>query len=221
MRSAYRAHRAGGVQPRLLVISMIVGILAWCGAPAIASTNASVIYLAPPPATCPQTITFSAQISTTDFSNPFQSRSASYSWVFDDIQEQQQGVTFPTNVTTETVYWQRTFTSAHTGWVSLIVWQPASARAQNFPFQIVCSSGAGTGQGSVQPSPEDCVSYNSSNVADVNKSGTWSVVDGQTSLQQFGSEADALAGLAVARAHHQLCFIGRGKALQFLMEYWK
>jgi hypothetical protein len=126
----------------------------------------------------------------------------------------QQYVTFPNGTSSETVYWSRTFTASHTGWVSLQVWQPGISRAQNFPLQIVCSVG-------VQASPEDCVSYNSSNLTDVNKNGAWSVMDGQTSLQQFGSEADALAGLAVARAHHQECFVGRGKALQYLMEYWK
>jgi hypothetical protein len=191
----------------------IAGIFAWCAAPAIATTSAGITYISPPPATCPQTITFSGQITTSDFST-FQARTVQYQWMFDDMNGPQQYLTFPTGTNSEMVYMPRTFANSHSGWVSLQVWQPGIGRSQNFPIQIACSVG-------VQPSPEDCVSYNSSNLTDVSKNGAWYVMDGQTSLQQFGSEADALAGLAVARAHHQECFVGRGKALQFLMEYWK
>jgi hypothetical protein len=213
MRSAHHASLIGGFQTRFLSILTIAGIFAWCGAPAIASTNASINYIGTPPATCPQTINFSGQINTSDFST-FQARTVQYQWLFDDMTGPQQYLTFPTGTSSEMVYMPRTFASSHSGWVSLMVWQPGSYRTQNVPIQIACSVAP-------QPSPENCVNYNSSNLTDVNKNAAWYVVDGTTSLQQFGSEADALAGLAVARAHHQQCFIGMGKALQYLMEYWK
>jgi hypothetical protein len=212
---AYRASLVREFQARLLAILTAAAIIACLGVPAIASTNASVNYVATPPAPCPQTITFVGQVSTTDWAVFSTNHAAQYQWYSDDTTNlAKQYVSFPTNATSENVYWTRTFATSHTGWVSLQVWSPGITRSQNFPIQIVCSVG-------VQPSAEDCVNYNATNLTDVNKSGTWYVMDGTTSLQQFGSEADALAGLAVARAHHQQCFVGRGKALQYLMEYWK
>jgi len=207
---------------RFLTILTVAGILVCGAAPAVASTHASINYVSTPPAPCPQTITFVGQISTSDWAVFSTNNAAQYQWSSDDTTNlAKQYVSFPANASSENVYWTRTFATSHAGWVSLQVWSPGINRAPNFPIQIVCSGGAGSGTGPVPPSPEDCVSYDSTKVASVNNNGVWYLMDGATTLQAFASQGDALAGLAVARLHHQQCFVGRGKGVAYLMEYWK
>jgi hypothetical protein len=225
---------------RLLAILTLIGIFVCKSAPASAEPKVSINF-SQPPATCPATINFFAQISGPDFSI-FESRQLDYEWIFDDdLGGVRRSLTWRLGVPTQNVTWQRTFKAPHSGWVSLRIISPLRMvmTAPQAKFNITCAAGtppadslgaasiagqgttsiANPGTAPVRPSPEDCRSYSPIKVAIVSTNGVWHLIDGETSLHEFASEADAKAGLVVARAHHAQCFIGRGKAQQ--MEYWK
>ena len=73
-----------------------------------------------------------------------------------------------------------------------------------------------------------CVPYNPGTlqIAEIGNSGTWRLQrDDGAIFFQFADREDAEAGLAVAKAHTQLCYIGksntRANRLDYIMTYWK
>jgi hypothetical protein len=77
-----------------------------------------------------------------------------------------------------------------------------------------------------EPAPEDCVSYNPSNLTVVaSAGGTWTLRDGSHAMKVLATKSDADAAKAVARLWTQLCFIGRGNdrddRYRYIITYWK
>jgi hypothetical protein len=68
------------------------------------------------------------------------------------------------------------------------------------------------------PSPADCVGHNPATVTVTGSGSLWQVVDGSHALMAFSTNANAQAGLALAKAYKTHCFIGRGTA--HIMDYW-
>ena len=73
-----------------------------------------------------------------------------------------------------------------------------------------------------------CVPYNPDTlkIAEIGNSGTWRLQrDDGAIFFQFADREDAEAGLAVAKSHTQLCYIGksnrRANRLDYIMTYWK
>jgi len=63
-------------------------------------------------------------------------------------------------------------------------------------------------------------------IAEVESTGRWRLQRGDGAiLKLFVDREDAEAGLAVARAHTQLCYIGKSNTRpdreKYIMEYWK
>jgi hypothetical protein len=77
-----------------------------------------------------------------------------------------------------------------------------------------------------EPAPEDCVSYDPSNLTVVASSGgTWTLRDGSHAMKVLATKSDADAAKAVARLWTRLCFIGRGNnrddRYRYIITYWK
>ncbi len=76
-----------------------------------------------------------------------------------------------------------------------------------------------------QPAPEDCVSFNPSNLTVAALGDAWIVRDGSHSMLLFDTKSDADNGLKVARNWKHLCFIGRGNdnpdRYRYIITYWK
>jgi hypothetical protein len=76
------------------------------------------------------------------------------------------------------------------------------------------------------PAPEDCVSYNPSNLTVIaSTGGTWTLRDGGHAIKVLATKSDADAAKAVARRWTQRCFIGRGNdredRYRYIITYWK
>jgi hypothetical protein len=76
------------------------------------------------------------------------------------------------------------------------------------------------------PRPEDCLRYDPTNLTLTDLGdGSWRLVDGDHWMAIYRSESDALAGLTVAEARSQYCFIGRDNSRpdrdRYIREYWK
>jgi len=77
------------------------------------------------------------------------------------------------------------------------------------------------------PANADCISHNPATVSiSVNSSaGLWQIVDGGHALLAFKRAEDAQAGLALAQAFRQHCFIGRNNTrpdrYRYIMDYWR
>jgi hypothetical protein len=86
--------------------------------------------------------------------------------------------------------------------------------------------GVDPGWPDVEPSPEDCIPYNPSNltVHDIGADG-WQMRDGGHAMALFDTQADAEDGVKVARNHTQSCFIGRDNHRpnrdRYIVRYWK
>jgi hypothetical protein len=61
----------------------------------------------------------------------------------------------------------------------------------------------------VEPAPEDCVSYDPSNLTVEAVGDLWRLRSGGHLMQMFATQSDANAGLANARNWSRMCFIGR------------
>jgi hypothetical protein len=76
-----------------------------------------------------------------------------------------------------------------------------------------------------QPAPEDCVSYNPSNLTVAALGDAWVLKDGNHNMKLFDTKSDADNGLKVARNWKQLCFIGRDNSkpdrYRYIIDYWK
>jgi hypothetical protein len=77
-----------------------------------------------------------------------------------------------------------------------------------------------------EPAPEDCVSYNPSNLTVVaSAGGTWTLRDGSHAMKVLATKSDADAAKSVARLWTQLCFIGRGNdrddRYRYIITFWK
>jgi hypothetical protein len=76
------------------------------------------------------------------------------------------------------------------------------------------------------PSPADCVTYNPATVtiSYAAPTQTWSIVDGTQGLLVFKRQADADAGLALAKSYKKHCWIGRTNTRSnhgaYVMDYW-
>ena len=76
------------------------------------------------------------------------------------------------------------------------------------------------------PSPADCVTYNPTTVtiSYAAPTQTWSIVDGTQGLLVFKRQADADAGLALAKSYKKHCWIGRTNTRSnhgaYVMDYW-
>jgi hypothetical protein len=74
------------------------------------------------------------------------------------------------------------------------------------------------------PSPPDCISHSPANVTILTTSGLWQIVDGSHALLAYKTAADAQAGLALAKAYKQHCFIGRNNTRtdreNYIIDYW-
>jgi hypothetical protein len=76
------------------------------------------------------------------------------------------------------------------------------------------------------PSPADCVTYNPATVSIsyAAPTQTWSIVDGPQGLLVFKRQADADAGLALAKSYKKHCWIGRTNTRSnhgaYVMDYW-
>jgi hypothetical protein len=73
-----------------------------------------------------------------------------------------------------------------------------------------------------------CVPYDPASLTLVQMQGTgdWQLRRGDGAIfKLFSDREDAEAGLAVAKQHTQLCYIGKGNTrpdrLKYIMEYWK
>jgi hypothetical protein len=66
------------------------------------------------------------------------------------------------------------------------------------------------GQPTPVASPEDCVSYNPSNLTVVASGDAWVLRDGSHAMLLFDTYADADNGRKAAYPYTRLCFIGRG-----------
>ena len=73
-----------------------------------------------------------------------------------------------------------------------------------------------------------CVPYDPGRlyIEEVSGTGTWRLSRGDGAIfKVFADREDAEAGLAVARQHSQLCYIGKSNTrpnrLNYIMEYWK
>ena len=68
----------------------------------------------------------------------------------------------------------------------------------------------GSGPGGAWPSPEDCISYNPSNLEIAERNGSFYLDEGANiSMVQLATFADAERALLVGRAHAKQCFVGR------------
>jgi hypothetical protein len=181
------------------------------------SANASV---GPMPGSCPGTITFTATITADNWS-PTARREVQYTWVRDDGgNSPSRNIYFPEGSSpTRTVSTTWTLGASHAGWQAIHITYPQDLTSNHANFRFSC------GGGDVAPSPEDCISYNPGNVAIVDRGSYWQLVDGSMMMQIFATQSDALAGLALARAHSQQCFIGRSNPkpdrYRYITEYWK
>jgi hypothetical protein len=76
------------------------------------------------------------------------------------------------------------------------------------------------------PNPADCVTYNPATVSIsyAAPTQTWSIVDGTQGLLVFKRQADADAGLALAKSYKKHCWIGRTNTRSnhgaYVMDYW-
>gem|GEM_PF-3498719 len=181
------------------------------------TTNATV---GPMPAACPGTITFTATISAANFS-PTALRQVQYTWVRDDgASAPTQTITFPAGTpATRTVSTTWTLGTSHTGWEAVHVTYPQDVTSNRATFTFNC------GAATVAPSPEDCVSYHPANLTIADRGTYWQLRDGGMALGIFATQSDAVAGLNMAKAHSQQCFIGRANSkpnrLEYITEYWK
>ena len=73
-----------------------------------------------------------------------------------------------------------------------------------------------------------CVPYDPAGLTliETKETGTWRLQRGDGAIfQQFADREDAEAGLEVAKAHTQLCYIGKSNTRRnrtdYIMEYWK
>ena len=101
-------------------------------------------------------------------------------------------------------------------------------------FVLVFGLGSATAsviaQRDSSPQTEDrsvCVPYDPAGLS-INErgSGVWDLERGDGAIfKVFANKEDAEAGLAVARDHLQLCYIGKGNTRpnreRYIMEYWK
>jgi hypothetical protein len=76
------------------------------------------------------------------------------------------------------------------------------------------------------PGPEDCLSYDPAALSvESPGGGVWQVMEGDRPMVSYATEADALAGLALAEAFRERCFIGRDNERPerrlYIVEYWK
>lgn len=86
--------------------------------------------------------------------------------------------------------------------------------------------GPGNDPHPVEPSPEDCVSYNPANltVASAGADG-WQMRDGSHIMALLDTQADAEDAVKVARNHTRSCFIGRDNTRpnrhRYILEFWR
>jgi len=77
----------------------------------------------------------------------------------------------------------------------------------------------------IPPAPEDCVSFNPSNLSVAALGDAWILRDGSHNMLLFDTKTDADDGLKVARNWTRLCFIGRGNTeedrYRYIVTYWK
>jgi len=76
------------------------------------------------------------------------------------------------------------------------------------------------------PGREDCLGYDPTNLSIENRSGdVWLLAEDDDPMTSFDGEADALAGLALAQAFSEHCYIGRGNERPerrlYIIDYWK
>ena len=74
------------------------------------------------------------------------------------------------------------------------------------------------------PSPPDCIAHDPNNVRIVASTGLWQIADGSHYLLAYKREVDAQAGLALAKAYKEHCFIGRNNTRPdreaYIIDYW-
>jgi len=191
-----------------------------CAGTASAADISATASAGPVPAACPGTITFTAAITASNWS-PGARKEVQFAWVSDDgTISATRTLSFPDgSAPTRTVSTTWPLGVSHTGWEAVHITSPQDVMSNHANFRFSCAGGT------VAPSPEDCISYNPANAAIVNRGSFWQLVDGSTQLQVFAAQSDAIAGLALARAHSQLCYIGRSNSrpdrYRYITEYWK
>jgi hypothetical protein len=78
------------------------------------------------------------------------------------------------------------------------------------------------------PSPEDCVSYNPSNVKSRYEAGIWAIVDGNIEVMRLHggpSENVGEKGVALAKRFRRHCYLGRNNTREekysYIFDYWR
>jgi hypothetical protein len=76
------------------------------------------------------------------------------------------------------------------------------------------------------PGPEDCLGHDPALLSIESLGGdVWQLMEGDRPMTSFDGEADARAGLALAQAFGERCFIGRDNERSerrlYITEYWK
>jgi len=79
---------------------------------------------------------------------------------------------------------------------------------------------------SLLPAPQDCISYDATDLSlDDLGDNVWRLSTSFQILATYDGESDALAGMTLAEAYDELCFIGRGNSRpdhsRYIHEYWK
>jgi hypothetical protein len=90
-------------------------------------------------------------------------------------------------------------------------------------------SGSGSGAGQAAwPSPEDCITYNPSNLTSTYEAGVWTINDGNIHVMRLHGQPDSnlgTKGLALAKRWKSHCFIGRNnhrdERYSYIFDYWR